>query len=139
MTSEEQVKEVNRQFYRAFESLDLEVMEKIWVKDSRAQCIHPGWPLMKGWNEVRESWSRIFSNTQFIKFTLGEVHVTLQGDWALVICLENILTLSGGGLTESTVLTTNIFIEEEGVWYLVHHHGSPLFLWGSPEQPQEVQ
>ncbi|MBI3014060.1 MAG: nuclear transport factor 2 family protein [Candidatus Tectomicrobia bacterium] len=139
MTSEERVREANRQFYRAFESLDLEIMEKIWIKDGRAQCIHPGWPLMNGWSEVRESWSRIFANTQFIKFTIEEVHITLQGDWAWVICLENLLTLSGGGLTESKVLTTNIFIEEEGVWYLVHHHGSPLFLWGPPEQPEEVQ
>lgn len=138
-SNEERVREKNRQFYRAFESLDLETMEAVWIRDDRARCIHPGWPLMNGWSEVRDSWARIFANTQFVKFNLGEVHVTLQGNWAWVVCVENFLTLSGGGLAESKVLTTNIFVEEEDSWYLVHHHGSPLFLWEPAEQPGEVQ
>lgn len=137
--NKERVMEKNGQFYRAFESLDLETMEAVWVKDERAQCIHPGWPLMSGWEQVRDSWDRIFANTQFIKFNLGEVQVTFQGNWAWVVCVENILTLSGGGLAESKVLTTNIFVEEGDSWYLVHHHGSPLLLWEAPQQPEEVQ
>lgn len=41
VTEENQLAGANEGFYRAFESLDLGEMEKIWAKESYIQCIHP--------------------------------------------------------------------------------------------------
>jgi hypothetical protein len=43
MSEREAVIEANREFYRAFESLDLEKMERVWMRDAAIVCIHPGW------------------------------------------------------------------------------------------------
>ena len=52
MSEHEAVVEANRKFYRAFESLDLENMEKVWLKDRQIVCIHPGWRKLSGWGPV---------------------------------------------------------------------------------------
>jgi hypothetical protein len=51
---------INKKFYEALSKADIELMESIWVKDERAKCIHPGWPLLKGWVSIKKSWEDIF-------------------------------------------------------------------------------
>jgi hypothetical protein len=52
MSDHEAVVEANRKFYRAFESLEIESMEKVWLKDRQIVCIHPGWRKLSGWGPV---------------------------------------------------------------------------------------
>ena len=40
---EEEVNKVNGEFYRAFESLAIERMDKLWKHNENVVCIHPGW------------------------------------------------------------------------------------------------
>ncbi|MGH7923360.1 MAG: nuclear transport factor 2 family protein, partial [Candidatus Binatus sp.] len=49
MSDRESVLAANRAFYDAFESLDAEKMEAVWLKDPRIICIHPGWRKLSGW------------------------------------------------------------------------------------------
>jgi len=42
MSDRESVLAANRAFYDAFESLDAEKMEAVWLRDPRIICIHPG-------------------------------------------------------------------------------------------------
>ena len=58
----EDVVKVNEAFYAALESGDLALMEKVWLKDSRAKCVHPGWPMLLGWEAIRQSWKNIFDS-----------------------------------------------------------------------------
>src|SRR4051812_46558760 len=57
------VRDANRAFYEAFESLDAQRMEAVWVHSARAQCTHPGWRRLVGFSAVIASWRRIFENT----------------------------------------------------------------------------
>jgi hypothetical protein len=41
MSDRESVLAANRAFYDAFESLDAEKMEAVWLRDPRIICIHP--------------------------------------------------------------------------------------------------
>ena len=50
----------NTRFYQVFEALDIAAMEGVWVHDEHVKCVHPGWPLLTGWDAVRESWRTIF-------------------------------------------------------------------------------
>ena len=73
MSEHEAVVEANRKFYRAFESLDLENMEKVWLKDRQIVCIHPGWRKLSGWGPVMQSWERIFEGVFEMNFEIGDV------------------------------------------------------------------
>jgi len=57
--AEQAVLEANRRFYEAFESLDIERMAAVWLREDWAECVHPGWELLRGWEEIRDSWVRI--------------------------------------------------------------------------------
>jgi ketosteroid isomerase-like protein len=86
--------------------------------------VHPGWPLLCGWDAVRGSWQRIFDNTTEMRFTLSDVTVNVAGDLAWVTCTENILSEVGERVSVTAILATNVFERTEAGWLLVHHHAS---------------
>ena len=118
------VEEANARFYRAFETLDIEEMDRVWVHREHACCVHPGWPLLRGWDAVRTSWQRIFANTGEMRFTLADVNVTVGGDLAWVTCTENILSEVNGRVAVTAILATNLFERGADGWRIVHHHAS---------------
>ena len=138
MSEENLVREANDRFYRAFESLSLEAMEAVWANDDRAQCVHPGWDLLVGWDAVRRSWEIIFKNTMEIRFTLGDVHIRITGPMARVTCTENILSQSHGNVSVTSVLTTNLFERTSGEWQMVHHHASHIFSEPPPSESETL-
>jgi ketosteroid isomerase-like protein len=131
MNDEDAVREANERFYRAIESLSIEAMDAVWAHGDHAQCVHPGWDLLVGWDAVRKSWEIIFKNTTEIRFTLGDVRVRMEGAMAWVTCTENILSQSRGNVSVTSVLATNLFARGAGEWQMIHHHASHVF----PEPP----
>jgi ketosteroid isomerase-like protein len=121
---EQEVAEANARFYRAFETLDLAEMDAVWLHAEHARCVHPGWPLLSGWDAVRASWETIFANTAEMSFTLSNVEVVTASELAWVTCTENILSEVRGRVTVTSVLATNLFEREHDGWRLVHHHAS---------------
>jgi ketosteroid isomerase-like protein len=109
MSDREDILGANRAFYRAFESLDVDKMGEVWLKDPSIVCIHPGWAKLSGWGPVMESWARIFDNTFEMKFELGEIDVMISGDIAVAIVQENLTQSGYDGPSRSQVLATNVF------------------------------
>ena len=126
MSDQEQVLEANRLFYRAFESLEIEKMEQVWLQAPHIVCVHPGWRRLSGWGPIMESWERIFQSTFEMKFDLTEVDVMLRGDLAVVVAQENLTQRGYDGSSRSVVQATNVFERSGNRWYLVLHHGSPV-------------
>jgi ketosteroid isomerase-like protein len=124
------VEEANARFYRAFEALDLAEMEKVWAHGDHVKCVHPGWPLLAGWDNVRASWEAILNNTGEIRFTVGDVQVAVSGSLAWVTCTENILSQVRGRVSVTSVIATNIFQREADGWKMVLHHASHVL--GAP-------
>ncbi len=130
--------EVNRAFYAAFEARDLDAMGQVWERSDRATVTHPGWPTLRSWPAVAESWRRIFDHTPYIQFFLTDEEVMVAGDAAWVTLYENILQEVEGrrpgvrgapesaALGDARVAATNIFIRTDGAWRMVVHHGSPV-------------
>ena len=90
----EEVNKVNAEFYHAFESLSIEMMDKLWKHDEDVVCIHLGWDLFTGWLAIRESWITIFSNTEMIRFIITNTKVRIFGNnnrTAVVVCLDVVL------------------------------------------------
>jgi ketosteroid isomerase-like protein len=125
-TEEEALRAANTRFYAAFESLNLEEMEAVWEPSDLAQCVHPGWELLLGWDEIRESWQRIFANSKRVKIALSSIWTRIEGDVGWVACTEHVTTAFADGFDEASAQATNIFIRRNGSWALVAHHASPL-------------
>jgi len=119
-----EVVEANASFYRAFETLDIAEMDRVWAHGEHVQCVHPGWPLLSGWDAVRTSWETIFTNTAEMRFTVSDVHAVVGGEVAWVTCTENILSEVAGRVSVTAILATNLFERSAGGWRLVHHHAS---------------
>jgi ketosteroid isomerase-like protein len=124
--SEQAVLEVNRRFYEAFESLDIERMDAVWLREDWVECVHPGWELLRGWEEIRESWVRIFANTKRMKLDISSVWVRIEGEVAWVACTEHVTSAFEDGFDQSLVQATNIFVRRDAAWQMVAHHASPL-------------
>ena len=122
----EEVTQMNEQFYRAFENLDVGLMDSIWAHQEYVTCIHPGWSIRVGWPAVRDSWVVIFNNTFSMEFELTELQVQVAADVAWVICTENISSRVGESPQTSRVVATNLFERIGEEWKIIHHHGSPL-------------
>ncbi len=145
---EQAVREANQRFYQAFANLDLGQMSDVWLHDDSVECVHPGWDLLLGWDEVRESWARIFSNTRRIKIEIRSVWVRVEGDVAWVACTEQITSSFENSFDQALLQATNIFVRRDASadapreppedapdsvpprpareWRLVAHHASPL-------------
>ncbi len=123
---EQEVLAANRAFYAALQSLDVEKMEDLWLHEDWVVCLHPGWELLVGWEEVRASWADIFRSTLRMLVAIGRTLVRVHGDTAWVCCLENITTTYEGGFSTGLAEATNLFIRQDGRWLMVHHHTTPL-------------
>ncbi|HEX3409926.1 MAG TPA: nuclear transport factor 2 family protein [Candidatus Binataceae bacterium] len=135
MSDRDAVLKVNRAFYRAFEALDLEQMEAVWLREQRIACVHPGWRRLNGWGPVMTSWERIFQGAFEMKFELRDEVVTMSGDLAVVLVEENLTQRGYDGGSRSQVLATNVFERADGQWLMILHHGSPVMAPPDDEPP----
>jgi ketosteroid isomerase-like protein len=126
------VQAANERFYRAFESLDLAEMDRIWMHGDHVACVHPGWSRLHGWADVRRSWAAIFESTSEMRFTITDVRAELRGNLGWVHCTENIFSESRGTLGITAILATNVFERSDGQWLMVHHHASHIL---APQGP----
>jgi ketosteroid isomerase-like protein len=114
---------VNQAFYDAHEARDAAAMSAVWEHSDRTVCIHPGWPILRTWPPIAESWRLIFAGPGRNQFILTNEAVAIDDDLAWVTVEENLVDAGATG----TVAATNVFArDEEGTWKLVVHHGSPV-------------
>ncbi|MFD0898822.1 nuclear transport factor 2 family protein [Actinomadura sediminis] len=127
------VGEVHAEFYAAFEAGDYDRMAAVWADGPYApavSCVHPGWTMLRGREEVLRSWALIMANTTYIQFVLTDVETDVYGDHAVVTCKENVLTADedteAGFLAGGSIVATNVFVRAGEEWRLLLHHGSPV-------------
>ena len=114
----EQVLAANDAFYTAFNRKDIAAMDAVWSRSPEAGCIHPGWNLIRGRDEVIDSWAGILGNPNQPRIVVGGASATILGDVAIVVCRE----LVAG----SPLAATNIYVREDGAWKLLHHQSGPV-------------
>ena len=127
MKAEVAVTAANRAFYQALEARDLSRMEEVWERDEGVSCVHPGWHRLDGWPEVRRSWEAIFANSRPWIVSCEQVRVRLSGDFASVTCVEVIIPFGAKGAEAAARMqATNLFVQRNGRWRMIHHHASPF-------------
>jgi ketosteroid isomerase-like protein len=125
MSEVEELRAVNERFYRALEELDLEEMNRIWLHEPWVRCIHPGWDVLVGWGQVRESLEQIFASTGWMRVTPTECDVHVFGDVGMVACAENITASRDSDVGVAVAQATNLFRRTPEGWRMFHHHASP--------------
>ena len=108
----------NEAFYASFAARDMGAMDALWSRRDDVTCIHPGWNVLAGRDEVVASWEAILANPSQPRIVGGGARALVLGDTAIVVCRE----LVAG----SPLIATNVFAREDGRWRLVHHHAGPV-------------
>jgi hypothetical protein len=93
-------------------------MDELWAHATPVACVHPGWPPLHGRDDVMSSWRAILLGGASPRVRCEDARAVLLGAIGFVTCLER---LDGG-----TLVATNTFALEDGVWQIVHHHAGPL-------------
>jgi ketosteroid isomerase-like protein len=117
MTELDAVLFANEAFYRAFADSDMTAMAGAWSEGAVVTCIHPGWGVLEGRDEVLESWRAILDNPDSPAIDCLAPRVHMQGEMAYVLCYE--------AIEGNYLLATNIFVHEGRRWRLVHHQAGP--------------
>jgi hypothetical protein len=117
MIDEQMVLAANLSFYEAFANHDLAAMDALWSHRHPVACVHPGWHVIHGRDEVMESWRAILTGPRAPVIRCRDAHAVIVEEVAFVTCVEQV----GGSL----LAATNIFARESGVWRLVHHQAGP--------------
>lgn len=123
--SSKEAARANREFYRAFEKLDLEAMRAVWLDEDTIQCVHPAGERLVGRERVLGSWKAIFMGTEKIRFELQDLTIEIVGDFAWASAIERIRP---GDAAEplSEAVATNLFVRRDNHWKLLLHHASPI-------------
>ena len=126
MQTDQQILTSNQHFYDAFNKQDLAMMKEVWQDDASARCIHPGWPVLKGYEDIMQSWEDIFHHNQHMEIKVSDADVMIQDDFAWVSCQENLFSIKITGVQSSKVHTTNLFTRVGDEWKMVLHHAAAL-------------
>lgn len=113
-----QARAANSAFYAAFDGGDMKAMEAVWSSRDDISVFHPNAKGIRGRDSVMLSWRQILVNAEPPDITPMELALILSGKTAMVICEED--------LGIARMIATNIFVDENGSWRLVHHQASPL-------------
>ena len=116
------VRAANLAFYAAHEARDLDAMAAVWDHGDRSICVHPGWPILRGWPAIEDSWRRIFGGPGRNQFILTNDSIVIADSVAWVTLDENLVDAGSTG----TIAATNVFVRADDAWRLVVHHGSPV-------------
>ena len=139
MEEDKDVVELNEKFYNALEQGDMSLMEDIWLNDEEIKCVHPGWPLLTGWNEIKQSWERIFESGELSGVEVNDTFVEVNESSAWVNCIEKLSHVVGGQVIVTMAQTTNIFEKRDDRWFMVLHHASPMPVPRSESSSETLQ
>ncbi|KAL9673544.1 hypothetical protein QQ045_029804 [Rhodiola kirilowii] len=114
----------NARFYSSFRTGDLAGMQALWAKGDHVCCVHPGVPVISGYDLVIQSWEYVLADYEFpLKIELKDVLVHVRGDLGYVTCVEFIKT-TGSSWGRQTA--TNVFERINGQWFICIHHATRI-------------
>ena len=117
-TPEQELLAANAAFYDAFAGGDIEAMDELWARSLPVACIHPGWPALHGREDVMTSWRSILLDGEPPPIRADGARAALLGAAGYVVCIERI--------GDESLVATNVFALEQGIWQIVHHQAGPL-------------
>ena len=76
---------------------------------------------------MRKSWAEAFTRNTEISVTMDSPAVSATNNVGRVVGVEKVhVRRPSGEVVDSSVLTTNVYEKRDGLWLMVHHHGSRM-------------
>ncbi len=116
--------EAEEAFYRAFQDLDLPLMNQVWSESDESVCLHPGGDLLRGKPSVIQSWSDIFDNTHRPSMVHRRLQTIQREDLSIHLVEELIRPGKDPKAKATRIVATNIYRREKGGWRMLSHHAS---------------
>ena len=136
---DDEILRVNGLFYEALGTRDLDLMDKVWTKDSRSGCVHPGWTALRNWEAIRQSWESVFDPQDQVDISISNVTVDVRNDVAWVTCLQEMIYIKRDPVMFNLSQSTNIFEKKGGRWLMIFHHASPVPVQGYEPDNKTIQ
>ena len=122
----EQIIKVNELFYKALGTRDLKLMKTLWIPDERAGCIHPGWTILRSWENIYQSWENIFDPEDQVDINLSKINININNNHAWLTCVQEMIYIKRDPSMFNISQSTNIFEKIGDKWLMVLHHASPI-------------
>lgn len=135
----DEILRVNGLFYEALGTRDIDLMDKVWIKDSRSGCVHPGWTALRNWEAIRQSWESVFDPQDQVDISISNVTVDVRNDVAWVTCLQEMIYIKRNPVMFNLSQSTNIFEKKSGRWLMIFHHASPVPVQGYEPENKTIQ
>lgn len=112
------------QFYHAFNTRDIELMELNWDSSDEVAMDNPLGGIKRGWPEIRAVYQRIFSSEARVQVEFYDYTLQSYGDVFIAVGRERGKLFRDGNTLELAIRTSRIFRWTDSRWRQVHHHGS---------------
>ncbi len=129
-------------FYEALERGDLDAMMAVWAEDEEIVCVHPGGERLTGQDQVRASWTKIFSGGSRVRVHISH-QVAISGMMIAVHSVQENFSLEGEqrgpqgrDSRPAPIVATNVYLRTGAGWRMIVHHASPAP--GQAEPPRRA-
>ncbi|WP_443751097.1 YybH family protein [Asticcacaulis solisilvae] len=111
-------------FYEAFNSRDLDALEKNWAEGVVPVMDNPVGGTRHGWRDIAEGYKRLFYGDARVTVELHDVYEIADTDCCQFIGRETGTCETRDQILDLNIRTSRLFMRIEGRWRQVHHHGS---------------
>ena len=112
------------QFYRAFNSGDLQMMSESWAQSEEIAMDNPVGGIKRGWPEIKAVYARIFDSSARVYVEFYDYTIFETAEMFFALGRERGVFRNGGEMLSLAIRTSRIFRKIDGRWRQVHHHGS---------------
>ncbi len=113
------------EFYRAFNTRDLTLMEANWENSDEAAMDNPLGGIRRGWAEIRQVYERIFRGPAEVAVEFHDYTLHIAGDVFWAVGRERGHFKAADTVLDLAIRTSRVFRRDPaGRWRQVHHHGS---------------
>jgi hypothetical protein len=112
------------EFYRAFNSRDLDLMADNWEQSDEASMSNPLGGVKRGWNEIRQVYTNIFNGKARVYVEYYDYSIHHSGVMFTAVGRERGFFQLGDQKIELAIRTSRTYRLDCGKWRQVHHHGS---------------
>ncbi len=111
-------------FYAAFNGRDLAAMEANWLNTPEAAMSNPLGGIMRGWDEIKTVYQRIFNGPARVHVTYHDFAIHQTDGMFCAVGRERGQFVRGTVTIPLAIRTSRIFTRTEHGWRQLHHHGS---------------
>lgn len=112
------------QFYCAFNTRDLRLMERNWLTSDEVVMSNPLGGVLRGWPEIRTLYEQIFNSAARVHIEFHDYSVHIVGSMFYAVGRERGFVSIGTRKHGLAIRTTRLFRLETSQWRQIHHHGS---------------